>query len=73
MKTPLAFLALAAGLAVTTQARPVDVPSLDELWRRADLVVVLAPTNTMKTADQFPQAGEPVRPAPPSRGSRTGC
>lgn len=60
MNTSIAFLILAAGLAMPALARPVDFPSLGELWSRADLVAVIAPTNTVKTQDRFPQKGEPV-------------
>jgi hypothetical protein len=75
MKTSLAFLILAVGCAAPALARPVDRLSLGELWSRADLVVVLAPTNTVKTADQFPQAGEPVRIERPEKyqGFNTTC
>lgn len=41
-------------------ARPIEFPDLGTLWSRADLVVVIVPTNTVKSPDRFPQKGEAV-------------
>lgn len=74
---PVLFLLLLLGWAGSRPClgRPVELPSLDELWSKADLVAVLQPLSTTNATDRLTSAGPKYGPRNPGdyRAMNTRC
>jgi hypothetical protein len=72
MKLALLYMALVAS---NSFGRPVDNPSLQELWAAADLVAIIRPLSSTNASDQLTSAGPKYGPRNPKdyRAINTRC